>query len=81
VIAKEWTNIFHEMPAHRVTGRFQGPLSLIERAWGYLRAGNITATQRILKDVDATPFFRQEVEGLKEGVKLGSQELVAHGGA
>jgi glycosyltransferase involved in cell wall biosynthesis len=75
-IAGEWTNIFNDMPAHPVSGRFTGPLSLIERAWGYLRAGNLNAAQRILKDVDATPFFKQETEGLKERLKHESQELV-----
>jgi len=76
-IASEWISILHDMPARLVSGRFTGPLSLIDRAWGYLRAGNINAAQRILKDVDATPFFRKETEGLKERLKSASQELIA----
>jgi hypothetical protein len=50
---------------------------LIEKAWGYVRAGNINAAHRILKDVDAMPFYRQETEGLKERIKQKSYELVA----
>lgn len=79
VIAAEWTDILNEMPAQTVSGRFTGPLSLIEKAWGYVRAGNMNAARRILKDVDAMPFYRQETEGLKERLKQESYELV-HGG-
>lgn len=79
-IAAEWTTILKDMPAHQVSGRFTGPLSLIDRAWGYVRAGNVNAAQRIVKDVDATPFFRRETEGLKERIKSGSQELIALAG-
>jgi glycosyltransferase involved in cell wall biosynthesis len=75
-IAAEWTDILQGMPARQVSGRFTGPLSLIDRAWGYVRAGNMNAAQRIVKDVDATPFFRHETEGLKERMKIESQELV-----
>ncbi len=65
-IASEWTDILQNMPAHRVSGRFTGPLSLIDRAWIYLRTGNVNAAQRILRDIDTTPFFRQEIKGLRE---------------
>jgi glycosyltransferase involved in cell wall biosynthesis len=76
-IAAEWTKILEDMPAQQVSGRFTGPLSLINRAWGYVRAGNMNAAQRIITDVDAMPFFRHETEGLKERIKSGSQELIA----
>lgn len=76
-IAAEWTNILQDMPVQQVSGRFTGPLSLIDRAWGYVRAGNMNAAQRIVKDVDATPFFKHEAEGLKERMKSRSQELIA----
>jgi glycosyltransferase involved in cell wall biosynthesis len=76
-IAAEWTSILEELPAQQVSGRFTGPLSLIDRAWGYVRAGNMSAAQRIVKDVDATPFFTQETKGLLERIRIGSQELVA----
>ena len=75
-IAKEWTGIFQDMPAQPVSGRFTGPLSLIDRAWGYVRAGNNNAAQRIIKEVDAMPFFKQETEGLKKRIETGSQEVV-----
>ncbi|MNC95540.1 hypothetical protein D3C83_126900 [compost metagenome] len=78
MIAAEWTKILEDMPAHQVSGRFTGPLSLIDRAWGYVRAGNLNAAQRIVKDVDAMPFFKQETEGLKSALNLRSQELIAH---
>jgi len=76
-IAAEWTNVLQDMPAHPVSGRFTGPLSLIDRAWGYVRAGNVNAAQRIVRDVDATPFFRKETEGLKSALEHRSQELIA----
>jgi hypothetical protein len=38
----------------------------------------MNAAQRIVRDVDATPFFRNETEGLRKRIKSASQELIAH---
>jgi len=80
-IAAEWTDILSDMPAKAVSGRYTGPLSLMERAADYLRVGNVNAAQRILVEIDATPFFRQEAEGLKQYMQPGIKDTVAHGGA
>jgi len=65
-IAADWTTIFAEMAAHRVSGRFTGPLSLLERAWGYARMGNMVAARRIVTEVEKTPFFAKETAELQK---------------
>jgi hypothetical protein len=59
-IAAEWTAILDGMPAVPVSGRFSGPLSLLERAHGYLRGGNRVAARRVLSNLEATPFLSEE---------------------
>jgi glycosyltransferase involved in cell wall biosynthesis len=65
LIAAEWTRVFEQMPAQPVSGRFSGPLSLLERTNEYLLAGNREAARRVLSNVERTPFFKREAEGLR----------------
>ena len=64
-IAREWTNIFETMTAVRVSGRYSGPLSLLERSHGYKRSGNLSAARRVLSNLLATPFLPDEVARLQ----------------
>jgi glycosyltransferase involved in cell wall biosynthesis len=65
-IAKEWTGVLGAMPIQSVSGRFTGPLSLLERAWGYARMGNLVAARRLAKEVENTPFFKRETAELQK---------------
>jgi glycosyltransferase involved in cell wall biosynthesis len=64
-IAREWTNIFEKMTAVQVSGRYSGPLSLLERGHGYKRSGNFGAARRVLSTLRATPFLSAEVARLE----------------
>jgi len=64
-IAREWTNIFEKMTAFHVSGRYSGPLSLLERGHGYKRSGNLGAARRVLSTLQATPFLQAEVARLE----------------
>jgi len=64
-IASEWTDIFEQMPATPVHGRFNGPLSLLQKTHDYLQNGNVSAATRVLAALDETPFLRNEVDALK----------------
>jgi len=64
-IAWEWTVILENMHAAQVHARWSGPLSLLQKTQTYLQNGNVNAATRVLTALDATPFFRNEVEVLK----------------
>jgi glycosyltransferase involved in cell wall biosynthesis len=64
-IAAEWTSILENMPATAVHARWSGPLTLLEKTNLYVQNGNRNAAMRVLTALDATPFFRNEVEALK----------------
>lgn len=64
-IAWEWTATLENMPAVQVHGRWSGPLSLLQKTQTYLHNGNVSAATRVLTALDATPFFRNEVQLLK----------------
>jgi hypothetical protein len=64
-IAKEWTGIFNDMDAIRVSQRWGGPLALLQKGHRYLENGNINAVARVLMELEQTPFLRNEVEVLK----------------
>jgi glycosyltransferase involved in cell wall biosynthesis len=64
-IAREWTDIFEKMTASPVSGRYSGPLSLLERGHGYKRNGNLGAARRVLSNLLATPFLAAEVARLQ----------------
>ena len=63
-IAWEWTAILENMPVAQVHARWSGPLSLLQKTQTYLQNGNVNAATRVLTALDATPFFRNEVEVL-----------------
>jgi glycosyltransferase involved in cell wall biosynthesis len=63
-IAWEWTAILENMHATQVHARWAGPLSLLQKTQTYLQNGNVSAATRVLTALDATPFFRNEVERL-----------------
>jgi hypothetical protein len=52
-----------------VSGRFSGPLCLLERAHEYIRGGNRVAARRILSNLEATPFLAGEVARLQTELK------------
>ena len=64
-IAWEWTAILENMPTTPVHARWSGPLTLLQKTQTYLQNGNVNAATRVLTALDATPFFRNEVEALK----------------
>jgi glycosyltransferase involved in cell wall biosynthesis len=66
-IAREWTAILENMPVKAVHPRWTGPLTLLQKTHAFLENGNINAATRVLTALDATPFFRNEVEALKKG--------------
>jgi len=68
-IAFEWTSILDSMTAIPVSGRFSGPLSLLERAHEYIRGGNRNAAQRILSNLETMPFLAGEVARLQTELK------------
>jgi glycosyltransferase involved in cell wall biosynthesis len=63
-IAWEWTAILENMPTASVHARWSGPLTLLQKTQTYLQNGNVNAATRVLTALDATPFFRNEVEAL-----------------
>jgi len=63
-IAWEWTAILENMHAAQVHARWSGPLSLLQKTQTYVQNGNVNAATRVLMALDATPFFRNEVEVL-----------------
>ena len=65
-IAWEWTAILENMPSTPVHPRWSGPLTLLQKTQTYLQNGNVNAATRVLTALDATPFFRNEVEALRE---------------
>ena len=68
-IAFEWTSILDSMTPVPVSGRFSGPLSLLDRAHEYMRAGNRVAARRVLSHLVATPFLAAEVTRLQMELK------------
>jgi glycosyltransferase involved in cell wall biosynthesis len=64
-IAFEWSRILDGMVPIPVSGRFSGPLCLLERAHEYIRSGNRAAARRILSSLGATPFLAGEVARLQ----------------
>jgi glycosyltransferase involved in cell wall biosynthesis len=68
-IAFEWTSILDSMTPVPVSGRFSGPLSLLERAHEYIRGGNLTAARRVLSNLETTPFLAGEVARLQTELK------------
>lgn len=64
-IAFEWTSILDNMTPVPVSGRFSGPLCLLERAHEYIRGGNRVAARRVLSNLEATPFLAGEVARLQ----------------
>jgi len=65
-VAGEWISIIEAMTPVSVTGRYTGPLCLLEKTHSYLNSGNITAARRVLTELDRTPFFRQETQALRQ---------------
>jgi glycosyltransferase involved in cell wall biosynthesis len=68
-IAFEWTSILESITPVPVSGRFSGPLCLLERAHEYIRSGNRVAARRILSHLEATPFLAAEVARLQSELK------------
>ena len=68
-IAFEWTSILESMTTVPVSGRFSGPLCLLERAHKYVRSGNRIAARKILSNLEATPFLAGEVARLQSDLK------------
>jgi len=68
-IAFEWTSILDSMTPVPVSGRFSGPLSLLERAHEYIRGGNRVAARRVLSNLEATPFLTGEIARLQMELK------------
>jgi glycosyltransferase involved in cell wall biosynthesis len=64
-IAREWTAILENLEPVPVSGRFGGPLSLLERAHEYIRGGNHAAARRVLSNLEATPFLAGEASHLQ----------------
>ena len=64
-IALEWTSILESMTPAPVSGRFSGPLSLLERAHEYARGGNYAAARRVLLNLESTPFLAEETARLQ----------------
>jgi hypothetical protein len=60
-IAFEWTSIVDSITPVPVSGRFSGPLCLLELAHEYARSGNREAARRIPSNLEATPFLPGEV--------------------
>ena len=75
-IASEWIDVLKGMPALPVSGRFVGPLSLLERLNEYVRLSQYNAAKNILARLDQIPFFPNEVQRFKTAVQGGTQ---AHG--
>lgn len=75
-IAAEWTTILESMPPVSVSGRFSGPLSLLERAHDYVRGGNRSAARRVLSNLNATPFLAAEAARLQTDLM---EETNTHG--
>ncbi|HLQ77935.1 MAG TPA: glycosyltransferase family 4 protein [Terriglobia bacterium] len=75
-IAFEWTRIFESMTPIPVSGRFSGPLSLLERAHEYARGGNKAAARRVLSNLEATPFLAEEAARLQTHL---TEETRTHG--
>jgi hypothetical protein len=69
-IASEWLSMFEQMKPKVVTGRYSGPLCLLEKTHSYLNTGNVVAARRVLTELDRTPFFRKETEALRQNCGL-----------
>lgn len=69
-IASEWLSLFEQMKPKAVTGRYAGPLCLLEKTHSYLNTGNVVAARRVLTELDRTPFFRKEAEALRQNCGL-----------
>jgi glycosyltransferase involved in cell wall biosynthesis len=69
-IADEWFSIFEQMEPKVVTGRYSGPLCLLEKTHSYLNTGNVVAARRVLTELDRTPFFKKEAETLRQNCGL-----------
>ena len=69
-IAAEWLAMFEEMKPKVVTGRYSGPLCLLEKTHSYLNTGNVVAARRVLTELDRTPFFKKEAEELRQNCGL-----------
>jgi glycosyltransferase involved in cell wall biosynthesis len=74
-IAFEWTSVLDSMTPVPVSGRFSGPLCLLERAHEYVRGGNRVAARRILSNLEATPFLAGEVARLQTELKEEAKNL------
>jgi glycosyltransferase involved in cell wall biosynthesis len=64
-IASEWQSIFDQMEPSEVVPRWTGPLSLLEKAHGYLEKGNRSASLRLLDRLRTQPFFENEIVNLE----------------
>jgi hypothetical protein len=69
-VAAEWLKIMDSMPPIPVTGRYTGPLCLLEKTHAYVNSGNLTAARRVLSELDRTPFFKKEADALRQSCGL-----------
>jgi glycosyltransferase involved in cell wall biosynthesis len=64
-IATEWTDILTQIPVSSLRHEYAGPLSLLQQGHMDLDKGNSPAVTQVLKELEKTPFLRNEVENLR----------------